>query len=249
MLWTPNKVKLTSSFCSMATRRKKMSWIVFIIAAIAIIWLHHLYQNKIDREERKVNVSSTSKSTFTSTSTSASTGTPWISLRQKFKLYLDFKVIEETSSSLLIANDKGEEFSFQMVATNNVIKYKVNGSLRKEWKFPFWVHENIMYKEIDKFYKEKSLKTTSKSDVSSATWRVVEERAFTQEEINAVNQAVVVSSQYGNSVQFTMVSGGVTYIPLSQDSDSVAGEIVDITKAKLLTLEKTGEPDIYRVQI
>lgn len=80
-------------------------------------------------------------------------------------------------------------------------------------------------------------------------WHIKSTRDFTQEEIAAVSQAVVVSSQYGNSVQFTMVSGGVTYIPLSQDSDSVAGEIVDITKAKLLTLEKTGESDIYRVQI
>lgn len=80
-------------------------------------------------------------------------------------------------------------------------------------------------------------------------WHIKSTRDFTQEEIDAVSQAVVVSSQYGNSVQFTMVSGGVTYIPLSQDSDSVAGEIVDISKAKLLTLEKTGESDIYRVQI
>ena len=30
-----------------------MSWIIFIIAAIVLIWLHHLYQNKIDREEKK----------------------------------------------------------------------------------------------------------------------------------------------------------------------------------------------------
>lgn len=80
-------------------------------------------------------------------------------------------------------------------------------------------------------------------------WHIKSIRDFTQEEINAVSQAVVVSSQYGNSVQFTMVSGGVTYIPIEQNSDSVAGEIVDITKAKLLTLEKTGEIDIYRVQI
>lgn len=78
-------------------------------------------------------------------------------------------------------------------------------------------------------------------------WHIKSTRDFTQEEINAVSQAVVVSSQHGNSVQFTMVSGGVTYIPIEQNSDSVAGEIIDITKAKLLTLEKDGESDIYRV--
>ncbi|QIU96225.1 hypothetical protein [Bacteroides faecium] len=80
-------------------------------------------------------------------------------------------------------------------------------------------------------------------------WHIKSIRDFTQDEINAVSQAVVVSSQYGNSVQFTMISGGMTYIPIEQNSASVAGEIVDITKAKLLTLEKTGEIDIYRVQI
>ena len=217
-----------------------MSWIIFIIVAIVIIWLHHLYQNKIDREERNVNVSSTSAST--------STSAPWISLRQKFKLYLDFKVIEETPSSLLIANNKGEEFSFQMVATNSVITYKVNGSIRKEWKFAFWVHENIMYQEIDKFYKEELLKATSKSDISFATWKVVEERAFTKEEINAVNQAVVVTSQYGNSIQFTMNENDKPcYIPLDKSCDIKTGEVIDIAKAKLLTLEKKGESKIYRV--
>lgn len=228
----------------MATKRKKMSWIIFIIAAIVLIWLHHLYQNKIDREERNDNVSSTS----VSTSTSASTSTPWISLQQKFKLYLDFKVIEETPLSLLIANNKGEEFSFQMVATNNVITYKINGSIRREWKFPFWVHENIMFQEIDKFYKEELQKTASKFDISSDTWKVVEERDFTQEEINAVSQAIVVTSQYGNSIQFTMNENGKPcYIPLDKSCEIKTGKVIDITKAKLLTLEKKGESKIYRV--
>ena len=123
-----------------------MNWTIFIIAIIILIWLHHLYQKKIDREERETNVSS------------CSTIPPWISLRQKFKSYLDFKVIKESASSLLIANNKGEEFYFQIVATNNIIVYRVNGIIRKEWKFPFWVHENIMYHDIDQFYKKGLLK-------------------------------------------------------------------------------------------
>ena len=172
-----------------------------------------------------------------------------MSLRQKFKSYLDFKVIKESPSSLLIANSKNEEFSFQIVATNNVIVYKVNGIIEKEWKFPFWVHENIMYHDIDKFYKEKSLKITSKSDISSTVWKVIEERPFDAEEIYAVSQAIVVPSQYGNSVMFTMKTGGQTYIPLDKNSNITVGEVVDMKQAKLLTLEKKGESNIVRVKI
>lgn len=80
-------------------------------------------------------------------------------------------------------------------------------------------------------------------------WSVKETRAFTAEEIAQVSQAVVVPSQYGDSVQFTMVSGGLTYIPLDQNSSCATGEIIDLTKAKLTTLEKRGEADIYRVTI
>ena len=85
--------------------------------------------------------------------------------------------------------------------------------------------------------------------VYAGKWEVKSIRGFTEEEIKAVVQAVVVPSQYGNSVQFTMAGGGLTFIPLDQNSTLGAGEIVDLTKAKLTTLEKSGEADIYRVTI
>ena len=85
--------------------------------------------------------------------------------------------------------------------------------------------------------------------VYAGKWEVKSIRGFTEEEIKAVVQAVVVPSQYGNSVQFTMVGDGLTYIPLDQNSTLGSGEIVDLTKAKLTTLEKSGEADIYRVTI
>ena len=80
-------------------------------------------------------------------------------------------------------------------------------------------------------------------------WSVKSTREFTEEEINAVKQAVIVPSQYGNSVCFFMVNGGQTYIPLDQNSTLSSGEVVDLTKAKLLTLGKEGENDIYRISI
>lgn len=85
--------------------------------------------------------------------------------------------------------------------------------------------------------------------VYAGKWSVKETRNFTAEEIAQVSEAVVVPSQYGNSVQFTMVSGGLTYIPLDQNSDCDTGEIIDLTEAKLTTLEKNGEADIYRVTV
>lgn len=80
-------------------------------------------------------------------------------------------------------------------------------------------------------------------------WNVKSSRAFTQEEIQAVMSATVVPSQYGNSVCFMMVGGGQTYIPLANDATVGVGESIDLTKAKLLTLEKGGESDINRVSI
>lgn len=80
-------------------------------------------------------------------------------------------------------------------------------------------------------------------------WSVTESRNFTEEEIAAVKSAVVVPSQYGNSVEFTMVEGGLTYIPLSNTSTLSVDEVVDLRNAKLLTLSKTGEEDILRIEI
>jgi hypothetical protein len=80
-------------------------------------------------------------------------------------------------------------------------------------------------------------------------WNVTSSRDFSKEEIDAVERAEVVDSQYGNSVCFTMRGGGQTFIPLSTNSSLGTGESVDITKAKLLTLSKEGEADILRVEV
>lgn len=72
-------------------------------------------------------------------------------------------------------------------------------------------------------------------------------RNFTKEEIDYILHAEVVPSQFGNSVELTPISGGKSYIPLDRDSTLGVGDIVDLTKAKLLTLEKQGEKDIIRI--
>ena len=85
--------------------------------------------------------------------------------------------------------------------------------------------------------------------VYAGKWEIKSSRDFSDEEKAAVSQAVVVPSQYGNSVQFTMKTGGLTFIPLDQNSNLGTGEIVDLNKAKLITLCKSGEADIFRVSI
>jgi hypothetical protein len=84
--------------------------------------------------------------------------------------------------------------------------------------------------------------------VYAGKWSVKSSRDFSEEEIQAIRSASVVPSEYGNSVCFMMVNGGQTFIPLSTQSTLGVGDKVDITKAKLLTLEKQGEADIYRVE-
>ena len=84
--------------------------------------------------------------------------------------------------------------------------------------------------------------------VYAGKWNLKSSRAFSPEEVAAVASAVVVASQYGNSVCFTMVGGGQTFIPLSQNSAKAVGDSIDLVSAKLLTLEKSGEVDIFRVE-
>jgi len=85
--------------------------------------------------------------------------------------------------------------------------------------------------------------------VYAGKWSEKDARAFAPEEIAAVQKAEVVESQYGFSVCFMMKAGGQSYIPLDQNSALGIGDIVDLTKAQLVTLQKQGEKDIYRVRI
>lgn len=83
--------------------------------------------------------------------------------------------------------------------------------------------------------------------VYAGKWSETARRVFSQDEINAVESATVVESQFGNSVCFMMKSGGMTYIPLDQNSSKAVGDTIDLSKAEILTLSKQGEADIYRV--
>jgi len=83
--------------------------------------------------------------------------------------------------------------------------------------------------------------------VYAGKWSEKARRAFSQEEIDAISSATVVDSQYGQSVCFMMKAGGMTFIPLDQNSSKSTGDTVDLSQAEILTLSKQGEADIYRV--
>ena len=83
--------------------------------------------------------------------------------------------------------------------------------------------------------------------VYAGKWQVKNTRNFTQEEIDAVQSASVVDSQYGLSVCFILRSGGQSYIPLDQNSTKSVGDFIDLSKAQLITLGREGDNDIMRV--
>ena len=59
---------------------------------------------------------------------------------------------------------------------------------------------------------------------------------------------VIVASDHGRSIRFVMKNGGITYLPLTSSSTLFVGESVDLNTAKLITLGKKGEGDIYQVE-
>ena len=99
------------------------------------------------------------------------------------------------------------------------------------------VMRNVKGKEYEFIYKI----------INSNGWRYKESRPFSADEVAAVKRTEVVASQYGNSLCIFMQSGRQTYIPLSKYSTLTVGDELDLKTAKLFTLSRDGDDDIYRV--
>ena len=118
---------------------------------------------------------------------------------------------------------------------------------------------NVVVNDFKNYLKQFHVRTIFDDDVKSLEkmeeiiaslengWTITNSRPFNPEEIAAVNRAEIVASQYGNSVCFFMKGGGQTYIPLSQQSKLAVGDELDLKTAKLITLSRKGNDDIYRV--
>lgn len=213
-----------------------MKWIIVIIWVIIISWLYRIFQNNIDRKERRGSLSTSNNSI-----------TLWDGLCFRFGRYLDFSQKSLMSDRMEIANQKGETFIFQKAITDIIVFYKLNGKVEKTWKFPFWVAIDTAFNNIDEFYREDLQPKASTKHVSKE-WIVTSSRPFTEEEIMAVKSNRVVKSQYGLSVEFTMKKGGVTYIPLCSKNENLIGVEINLNVAEIFTLSKEGEKDIYRIE-
>lgn len=88
------------------------------------------------------------------------------------------------------------------------------------------------------------------SDKGSQTsqWKVKSTRHFTKEELDLVDKAMVVESQYDNSCCFFMKNGTTMYVPMSNDSKSEVGDYINLNEAEIVTLSKEGEKDITRIR-
>ena len=84
--------------------------------------------------------------------------------------------------------------------------------------------------------------------VYGGKWAVVASRKFTQDELALVTKAQVVESQYGNSCCFFMTNGTTMYVPMSNDAKSEVGDIIDLSEAEVIFLNKKGEKDIQRIR-
>lgn len=81
-------------------------------------------------------------------------------------------------------------------------------------------------------------------------WNVVERTPITGEFLEEVESNVVVDSDYGKSVKLMKTNGQMGFIPLSNTSRPVAvGETLNLEKCFLLTLARTGDADIYRIEV
>lgn len=84
--------------------------------------------------------------------------------------------------------------------------------------------------------------------VYAGKWSVKSSRGFTEAEINSVERTEIVPSNYGTSCCFFMKGGSRVYYPMSTNSSKGIGESIDLSTARILTLSKSGESDITRIE-
>ena len=81
-------------------------------------------------------------------------------------------------------------------------------------------------------------------------WNVTGRSQFEASEIDAIESNEVVPSEFGNSVKLVKKNGEVAFLPISNTSKDVnIGESVELSKCFVLTLSRTGDDDIYRIEI
>lgn len=83
----------------------------------------------------------------------------------------------------------------------------------------------------------------------AGNWNVKSVEAFPKEDADLVASATVVEGNFGLSVCFVMKVGGMFFQPVDQNSACAIGDSVDLSKAQIVTLYKSGEADIQRIRV
>lgn len=143
-------------------------------------------------------------------------------LRQKYLFYLVYVMM------------KGDSNSFKKRAYIEIVANKL-GFTRKDILQTMEAVKVLLLRSSDK-----SNHTTQ--------WQLKSTRHFTKEELDLVDKAQVVESQYGYSCCFFMKNGTKLYVPMSKDSKSKAGDYINLNEAEIVTLSKEGEMDIQRIK-
>lgn len=86
--------------------------------------------------------------------------------------------------------------------------------------------------------------------VYGGKWSPKSNDNFSNEDIENCESAVVVPSEYGQSVCLTLKSGSKRYLPVSNTSRAVEnGEQINIAECKVVTLGREGNDDIMRIEV
>ena len=81
-------------------------------------------------------------------------------------------------------------------------------------------------------------------------WAVKSIEKFPAADAADVKSAVVVPSDFGQSVCMTLKSGGSKYIPVSNTSRALAnGEEINLENTNVVTLGRDGDDDIMRLEV
>lgn len=72
-------------------------------------------------------------------------------------------------------------------------------------------------------------------------WAETSVNALEQADKDILREVVTTESEYGISACFFLKKGGRFYIPMDRDSKVGIGEVLDMDKIKVKTLERSGE--------
>lgn len=81
----------------------------------------------------------------------------------------------------------------------------------------------------------------------AGSWSETSREPLSKTEQALVESVEVVEGNYGLSMCFIMKAGGKKFMPLSRDSQLEEGDSVDIKSVEIITLERDGDEEIYRI--